>query len=426
MALVMLLFFIESSWSQTALEEPQEKIIHYESPQGLGDPIALLQKRLAEGSTTLSFEPGRGYLPALLKELRIPISSQSLVFSKTSSQRERINPQTPRAIYFSDAVSLGWVPGGKVIEIASVDANRGPIFYTLDQSEVKSPRFSRGTDCMQCHLNSKTMNVPGLLVRSVHTASNGVPIAQVADFVNGHNSPLQTRWGGWFVTGTHTGEPHLGNVFATDPDHPEQIDASAANPSRNLMDLRDQLDTSRYLSPHSDIVALLVLEHQVRMQNLITRANYETRYALADLEKNASWSQQRISLAAEMLLEYMLFRNEAALTGPVRGTSTFATDFERGGPRASNGRSLRQLDLKSRLFRYPCSYMVYSPAFDSLPSEMKSYLWRRLEQILTGQDRSGTYGTLTPQDRREVLEILRETKPEFATWMQKPQQLGMK
>ena len=113
------------------------------------------------------------------------------------------------------------------------------------------------------------------------------------------------------------------------------------------------------------------------------------------------------------------FRDEAALSGPVKGTSTFAKEFQAAGPRASRGRSLRQLDLQTRLFRYPCSFLIYSPAFDALPPEMKDFLWSRLHWILTGQDRSATYATLTAAERLALLEILRETKPEFAAWLRK-------
>src|SRR5207249_3742218 len=175
-SLLLGLYITVPVFGEPALGEPQEQVIHYDSADGLADPIARLQKRLAEGTVKLNFEPGRGYLPALLEALRVPASSQTLVFSKTSSQRERIDPQTPRAVYFADDVSLGWVPGGPVVELASVDPSRGPIFYTLDQSRIGTPKFTRRADCMQCHLTSRTLNVPGLLVRSVYTASNGIPL----------------------------------------------------------------------------------------------------------------------------------------------------------------------------------------------------------------------------------------------------------
>jgi hypothetical protein len=418
------------SFGQEALlGDAEEHIIRYESPEGLTDPVARLEKRLADGKAKLNFEPVRGYLPALLKALRVPVSSQALVFSKTSSQRDQTSPKTPRAVYFGDDISVAWVPGGPVIDLASVDPNRGPVFYTLDQKLDTRPKFTRRTDCLRCHFGPKTLNVPGLMVGSFYTASNGMPLAKVDGFVNGHNSPLSQRWGGWYVTGTHSGDVHLGNLFANDEEHPENMDLTTAISKSELTDLRGRFDTSNYLSPHSDIVALLVLEHQVRMQNLITRANYETRYALAEQEKKASsqgdenaltgWGKQRIAVAGEGLLEYMLFRDEAPLQGPVRGTSGFAEEFQRGGPRASKGRSLRQLDLHTRLSRYPCSFLIYSSAFDALPREMKEFLWQRLEQILTGKDRSATYATLTTREKQDVLEILRETKPEFAAWMKK-------
>jgi hypothetical protein len=192
-----------------------------------------------------------------------------------------------------------------------------------------------------------------------------------------------------------------------------------------VIDLRRRFDSDRYLSPHSDIVALLVLEHEVRLHNLITHANYETRLALAESPHLASstqkddWPQARIRLAGEMLLEYLLFRNEAPLKGPVKGTSNFATEFETNGPRDSKGRSLRQLDLKTRLLRYPCSFLVYSEGFDALPNEMKNYLWQRLDEILSGRDRSPTYAGMTDEDRQAVLEILRDTKPEFKQWLRR-------
>ncbi len=446
------IFLILGGWlcsgalfGQEAAEEAEDQLFHDDPAATFADPVARLQQGLAGGTAKLKFEAGRGYLSSLLEALGVPVSSQSLVFSKTSSQRDQTCPRTPRAIYFSDDVSVGFVPGASVIDLAAVDPNRGPIFYTLEQSSSSPPKFTRRTDCRQCHLGPKTLNVPGLLVKSVYTAPDGMPLAKVDGFVNGHNSPLEQRWGGWYVTGTHTGSLHLGNLRATNRDHPEQLDLAAG---ANVTNLCDRFDTSPYPSPHSDLVALLVLEHQVRMQNLLTWANYETRAALdqkapaagiasaADARFVASrsairaetgvaggnrsdWAQQCIKLAGESLLEYMLCRNEASLKGRVTGTSSFATEFERRGPRDSKGRSLRQLDLQKRLLRYPCSFLVYSPAFDALPKEMKAYLWGRLEQILTGQDQTATYATLKPQERQAVLEVLLETKPEFAAWLQK-------
>jgi hypothetical protein len=414
--------------AQIESEEPDPRIIDYFAMEGLANPVARLQQRLAAGKTQLERQPTRGYLDALLKELHVPVSSQVLVFSKTSSQSEHTSPQTPRAIYFSDDVYVAWVPGGAVIDLAAQDQARGTIFYTLEQHTNQPPRFARPASCLQCHLGPKTLNVPGLLVRSTYTAADGTPLAQVPGFVNGHNSPLEQRWGGWYVTGTHADTLHLGNIFAANPSVPEAVDASAG---ANITNLATRFDTSRYLSMHSDLAALLVLEHEMRMHNLITRANYETRYALAErarvdvLASNPSgpagdWPPQRVRQAGEMLLEYMLFRNEAPLKGPVSGSARFAAEFAKGGPHDSQGRSLRQLDLQKRLLRFPCSFLVYSRGFDALSQEIKEYLWKRLAEILTGRDRSTTYAGMSGEDRQAVLEILRDTKPDFASWLKAP------
>jgi hypothetical protein len=430
----------EAVCAQEELSGVDEQVIQYHATTGLEDPVALLQKRLNEGRTTLQFETNRGYLSSLLKELRVPVSSQGLVFSKTSSQSEQCNPKTPRAVYFSDDIYVGWVQGGPVIDVAAVDPKRGPIFYTLDQRHDDIPKFTRRENCMQCHIGSKTLFVPGLVVRSVYTASDGTPISQVDNFVNGHNSALEERWGGWYVTGTHLGALHLGNSFVAKPAHREDLHGSQPpfqmSAGANITNLCDRFDTSRYLSQHSDIVALLVLEHEVRMQNLITKANYETRLALAEKprpngsaapEKSSisneqsqsppsNWARERIALAGETLLEYMLFRNEAPLKGTVKGTSSFVDDFQRCGPSDSKGRSLRQFNLTTRLFQYPCSFLIYSRAFDALPQEMKTYLWQRLDQILAGADHSPTYQAMNAEDCQAVKAILRETRPDFAAW----------
>jgi hypothetical protein len=413
------------AYCQPALPEPEEQVIHYDAVDGLADPITMLQRQLTNQTTTLPFVPGFGYLPALLKVLDVPVSSQTLVFSKTSSQADLVNPRTPRAIYFNDQVSIGWVPGSPDIDVAAVDSKRGPIFYTLAQSPEGPPRFTRRADCIQCHEGRKTLDVPGLLVRSVYTMPDGTAVGQVDGFVNGHNSPLELRWGGWYVSGTHGATLHLGNTFVTRADHPELSNLAAG---ANVTDLRSRFDSTRYLSPHSDLVALLVLEHQVRMQNLITHASYETRLALDELAHERplretspgalpAWTEQRIALAGELLLEYLLCRDEAPLNGPLAGTSEFAAEFQRCGPRATNGRSLHQLDLNTRLLRHPCSFLIYAAAFDALPREMKNYLWDRLEQILSGKDTSPTYATISLHARQDLLEILKETKPEFAAWL---------
>jgi hypothetical protein len=420
--------------SETWLDDWQESVIHYESNGDLKDPVAELQRRIENREVTLKFEKNRGYLKSLLGALQIPRSSQGLVFSKTSSQADWTSPRTPRALYFNDNVYVAWTPDAPQIDLISMDPNKGPIFYVLSQKPEGSPKFARQTDCRLCHQGGKTMFWPGLIAKSVNTTADGKPVSREVAFSLGHETPISFRWGGWYVTGALHGGPekgaHLGNVFTADSDRSGQVTRSLG---ADLKDLKGMIESTRYLSASSDVVALLVFEHQTRMHNLLTQANYETRLALArDGDANhagaakgqsvrlSDESRARIEQAGERLLEYMLFRREAALDGAVQGTTRFFAEFQRGGPRDSRGRSLRELELKTRLFRYPCSYLVYSPAFDGLPQEMRNYLWMRLEQILTGREPNEPYASMGASERAAVLEILRDTKPEFKAWLARP------
>jgi hypothetical protein len=180
-----------------------------------------------------------------------------------------------------------------------------------------------------------------------------------------------------------------------------------------------------YLLPGSDPVALLVLSHQTQMHNLITLTNYKTRLALYALQTQGApaadsgalpeATRRQFERPAEQLLRYLLFANEAPL-GELQAqaalrASPFAREFAARGPRDSKGRSLRDFDLGARIFRYPCSYLIYSDAFDAIPQPAKDYVYHRLLQVLTGEDQSEDFAHLTLPERRAVLEILLETKP---------------
>jgi hypothetical protein len=385
------------------------------------DPVARLQADLDAGRATLEHDDRHGYLASLLERLKIPASSQTLVFSKTSFQRDAISPRTPRALYFDDDTYVGWVRQGGPIEVASTDPNLGTVFYTLDQHRADKPRFVRQTDsCLQCHGSTMTEDVPGLLVRSVHTDPTGLPVLTAGTSLMTQSSPLEERWGGWYVTGTHGDRRHKGNVLTAhrDDDGPLDVEAGA-----NLTDPSGRFDASSYLGGgHSDIVAHLVLAHQVEVHNLITRANYQTRLAVRDSDAiNAALhapggeltdsARRRIHNAGERLMRCLLFCDEELLATRITGTSTFAADFAARGPRDARGRSLRDLDLRKRMFRHPLSYLVYSPGFDNLPAPAKEYVYRRLFEVLSGRDTTKDFRHLSADDRQAILEILRETKP---------------
>jgi len=135
-----------------------DDVIHYQTTPP-NDSVARLQRRLDRGEATLTFQEPHGYLLSVLRQLKIPLSSQALVFSKTSSQQPLIGPATPRALYFNDSDYVGWVPGGNVLEVAVVDPSQGTMFYTLEQRGVTQPKFVRREECIQCHASPKTAGV---------------------------------------------------------------------------------------------------------------------------------------------------------------------------------------------------------------------------------------------------------------------------
>lgn len=390
------------------------------STASANNPVTRLQERLDSGQQRLERDEKQGYLRALLKALDVPESSQTLVFSRTSLQRSKIGPWRPRAIYFNDDVYVGFCQGGEVVEVSTADPKLGTAFYTLEQEPDDHPEFLRQTDsCLICHGSSLSQGLPGHIVRSVYPDSGGDPIFAMGSHRTDQASPLKERWGGWYVTGTHGQQTHLGNLIVRGKRQPEQIDNTQG---QNVTDLSRRFTTSAYLTPHSDIVALMVLEHQTQAHNLITQANFQTRLALRDedlmdealkrsTEELSDSTRRRIQSACEPLVKYLLFSGEAALTDRIEGTSSFAEEFAQRGPFDSQGRSLRQFDLERRLFKYPCSYLVYSDAFDGLPPEARDFVLKRMLEVLTGKDTTAAFAQLSDADRAAILDILRETKP---------------
>ena len=365
----------------------------------IDDRVTRLARDLASGKVKI--QPGAdGYLKGLLQALDVNPDSQMLVFSKTSFQAARIDPRNPRALYFNDDVQVGFVRGSDLLEVAALDPRQGVVFYSVDIAS-NPPQFDRRDACLQCHISPGTLGVAGLLIASSYTDASGMPAFRGAQRITDHRTPLEDRWGGWYVTGTHEGMRHLGNAVGHDSAHPELLDM---RDSQNLTSLSKKFDASGYLSGASDIVALMTLEHQTRMENLMIRAGWEAR--IADPA-----AQPQLDKDIESLVTYMLFADEASLHGQVQGVSTFTQTFPERGPRDRQGRSLRDFDLRRRLFRYPLSYMIYSEAFDGMPETVRERVYRRLYDVLTSRDTGDRFKRLSPEDRRAVLEILRDTKP---------------
>jgi hypothetical protein len=373
------------------------------------DPVSRLDQLLASGKAKLEFHSdGLGYLPGLLEELGVNPDSQMLVFSKTSIQAAKISPRNPRELFFSDDVMVGNVRGGDILELAALDPRQGYIFYTLNVEKADQPRVVRRDTCLQCHHGPATLGVPGIMVGSVYPDSSGMPASRMGNPVTDDRTPFEDRWGGWYVTGTHGGMHHKGNAVARDQAHPDLLETQG---TQNLTSLAKKFDPAGYMSGVSDIVALMTLEHQTRMTNLMTRVSWDERIAEQEGKADDAASRSHIDSEIENLVTYMLFAEEAKLYDPVQGVSTFTKTFPQRGPRDKQGRSLRDFDLEKRLFRYPLSYMIYSAAFDAMPDAVRERVYRRLYDVLTGKDQSKKFVKLSDDDRGNILAILRDTKP---------------
>lgn len=385
-----------------------------------GNPIARLQSAINKGERRLTFDRSYGFLPSILEALQVPPSSQALVFSKTSFQAPLILPSSPRAIFFNDEVYIGWVKGADYLEISTADPDLGGVFYVLEQEPARKPQIQRHDDCLQCHQSARTAGVPGHMVRSVYAMSSGLIHTNTSSFVSDHRSPFDERYGGWYVTGTHGKATHMGNQTTSSP--------MAFNPKlgANLTSLIQKFDVNLWPQPTSDIVALLVLEHQTMGQNYLARLNYETRAAL-DMQRalhqmdNVSappsdpklWSEstrRRVGHAIEATVRYLTFADEAPLPDPIQGSNSFAADFAKRAPIAADGRSLRTFNLKNRLFQYPLSYLVYSRAIDSLEPVIRQRFFARLSEVLLREAGRPGWEHLDPALSRTAWEILSATR----------------
>jgi hypothetical protein len=336
----------------------------------LDDAATRLDQQIGNGSKRLQFDKVRGYLPSILQALSIPVESQVAVFSQTSLQAPLISAHQPRAVYFNDHVAVGWVPGADELEIAAQDPTQGVVFYRLEQKETAAPRLERSRACLRCHVAWETLAVPGFMVLSTGPDDpNGYATGGAVD----HRDDISSRWGKWYLTGPSIPKAGLGTAIKAAPW------------------LNTAFDARSYLSPHSDVVALMVLEHQARAMNLITYLGWETRIGASDT---------RLDTIVNGFVDYFVFADEAPLPGKFEGSSAFAAKFQGEGKRDSRRRSLRELDLNQRLMHYRCSYMIDSAAFDALPARAKQKVAARMSTVLRDRDPA-------------ALEILSETKPDL-------------
>lgn len=397
-------------------------VLHYERTP-THNAIARLQQRLASGEIKLTYAAPRGYLDSLLAALTIPPSSQVLVYSKTSLQTGSISAATPRALFFDTDTYVGYVQGGRSLELGTMDSELGQVFYTLTNQEVGAPQLQRQTlTCLACHDTYEMSGggVPRFLLMSSYVSIRGDQLTHEDNILTTDETPIESRWGGWYVTG-HTGKQvHVGNILVKSVQELVKLDSVRRG---NIDTLEGLLDTSAYLSNKSDVVALLVLQHQVTVQDLLTRANFEVRQALARTGNKpgalAAKTRSQLNGYLDDLAKAMMFGDAAPYTDAIRGNSGFDAWFQKQGRKDAQGRSLRDLDLQTRLFRYPLSYLVYSDSFGDLPDYARDYVFGRFAAVLQGRDHTPTYAFMTDADRRDTLQILTATLPAFAKYQAK-------
>ncbi|MGE0814198.1 MAG: hypothetical protein AB7O28_22835 [Vicinamibacterales bacterium] len=371
-----------------------------------GDPVARLSAALASGAVTLSRPDAGSVLSAVLAALDVSADSQMLVFSKTSVQAARISPEHPRAIYFGDDVMVAHVPGAPSLEAIAIDPARGPVFYTVTDRAGTRAAVTAHTSCLQCHHGPNTAGVAGIYVGSVIPGPTGAPLRDESAIITDHTSPFQDRWGGWYVTAARGEQPDRANAVASNPGDPSSLVREAR---QNLTSLFAFIDPRAYLAPTSDIVALMVFEHQTHTTNLLTRVAWQARLAAA----GRAGSARELEGDLDDLVDALLLAGEAPLTEPVEGVSTFAATFQARGPRDARGRSLRELDLRTRLFRYPLSYLIQGRQFAALPAEVRAAVYRRLLAVLAAPTPPARFRHLTPALARDIRTIVRGTLPDL-------------
>jgi hypothetical protein len=385
-----------------------------------------LKQQLESGAVKLTWEPKQGYLRSLLHALDISVDSQVLVFSKTSLQTGYISEKTPRAIYFNDDTYVGWIQGSTLIEFTVIDAEAGVVFFGLENRRDAPAHFEReGGRCLTCHDTYSMMGggVPRVLAMSAPVDDPADTRAYSSASEVDDRTPIEKRWGGWYVTGRHGAADHLGNLPLRESGGGEKL--RKLQPARaNLQTLAAYFDTADYLSDKSDIAALLVLEHQAYVQNLITRANYKVRSLMSrgrDVSAVTTWAglgaqaQAQIRPIVESVVRGIFLADAAPVTQRIEGNSGFTERFSRTGPLDSKGRTLRELDLTQRLLRYPLSYLVYSEHFNALPPYLMDYINLRIAEVLQGRDTTGLSARISAADRAAITQILIDTAPRLAS-----------
>lgn len=366
------------------------------------DRFAKLRKELEAGRVTLDRSGEKPFLLSLLKALEIPETSQMLVLSTTSLQLSLITPSNPRALYFNEDTYVGIVPGGRV-EIISIDPDLGGIFYIFDVPRDERPlAIERSRRCMNCHSGSEAGYVPGLVIKSVVPGRRGGSLDAFRVDVTGHGILLTDRFGGWYLTGRHGLTNHWANAIGR---------MAGEKLEKDLLVPGERFSFSKYAVATSDILPQLIHEHQAGFVNRVLQLGYAARTMLHEGDGAISPElQSKLAPQIREIVRYILFADEVPLPAGLEGDAAFMHDFRKNRRADQNGASLKDFDLQTRMFRHRCSYMIYDPLLDGLPSVAKEAVFARLGAAL----RDGPDGAhLAREEKENILSILRETHPHF-------------
>ena len=365
------------------------------------DSFARLYKTLTDKKREqIQFKNEREALAALLHDLNISKHSQVLVFSNTSLQLSKISAKSPRAVYFNDDLYVGYVPGG-FIEIIGIDSRLGAIPYLFklpQKGNSQYPPIRRSTRCMRCHASEQTGQVPGLLLSSVIPAETGGSLDNLNPHKPGHHLPYSKRFGGWFITDQNETQNNWANSIGKMKQGGEVM--------RRKIPIPYNFIRTKHLSQKSEFVSHLILEHQIGFTNLCITVQYAYRECFARPSKY-NYQEMKAYYISE-LIKYCLFRDEPTLENfQMNETKYFRNYFERTH---QNTHQLRKLDLKTRLFKTRCSYMLGSRVFNELPDSFKITFLDSLKEAISNKE--SAYANLTDhlglEERKTILKVLHE------------------
>lgn len=395
----------------------EESPIRY-SRRTPGDIAADWRRSLPMGEPEFDQSSPKAFLRSVLDELGISPESQLLVFSTTSFQNKKIDGARPRALYFNENHYVGFVQGGP-LELVTTDSRMGLNFYTMTvpkPNDLRGPTLHRDPACITCHAGNSQSDFPGLMALSVFSTEEGSQVLQGTTHVVDDTLDVANRWGGWYVTGKTGGARHRGNAYYVPTSDREADPAIDKDFGLTVNELSGLLDMKPYLAKTSDVVALLVFEHQIHAHNQLVEAFGRSRIAIyADDEYMAGGELQPKTLAVmddeiEDLLDVMLFTEEADLSEhQVEGSTAFQTAFKENALTDKEGRSLKDFELDGRLFEHRLSYMIYSEAFGHLPDQFQERFFARLDEVLDGSPEEDRFTHLPVEERQAIRSILKAT-----------------